>query len=209
VLVDVKGPDEATLGKVAAAEGEALRIEFKAALNSYLATLPPAVKTRTLEDLIAFNAKEPRETPLFGQEIFEAANKALPINDGGYLERRAATRKLSRETLDKLFADNNIVALVGHTTGPASIVDPVNSPRGTGSYSTLPAVSGYPHLTVPMGFVFGLPVGMSFIGPAWSDAKLLSLGYAFEQATHARQAPPFLPNLAARPEIARAFDPGR
>jgi amidase len=209
VLVEVKGPDEAALTKIGAAEGEGLRIEFKAALNGYLAGLPAAVKTRTLDDLIAFNAKEPRETPLFGQEIFEAAAKAPPITDAGYLERRGAARTLSRELLDKAFAENNVVALVGPSTGPASIVDPVNSPRGTGSYSTLPAVSGYPHLTLPMGFVSGLPVGISFLGPAWSEARLLSLGYAFEQATHARQDPPFLPNLAARPEIARAFDPPR
>ena len=121
----------------------------------------------------------------------------------------SARSALSRDLLDKTFAENNLVALVGPSTGPASIVDPVNSPRGTGSYSTLPAVSGYPHLTLPMGFVSGLPVGISFLGPAWSEAKLLSLGYAFEQATHARQDPPFLPNLAARPEIARAFDPPR
>jgi amidase len=207
VLVEVKGPDEAALGKIAAAEGEGLRIEFKASLNAYLATLPATVKTRTLDDLIAFNAKEPRETPLFGQEIFESAAKALPISDAGYLERRAAARTLSRELLDKAFTENNLVALVGPSTGPASVVDPVNSPRGTGSYSTLPAVSGYPHLTLPMGFVSGLPVGISFLGPAWSEAKLLSLGYAFEQATHARQDPPFIPNLGARPEIARAFDP--
>jgi amidase len=209
VLVEVKGLDEPTLNKIAAAEGESLRVEFKAALNGYLATLPAAVKTRTLDDLIAFDLKEPRETPLFGQEIFEAAAKAPPITDPGYLERRGLARSMSREALDRMFAENNVVALVGPSTGPASIVDPVNSPRGTGSYSTLPAVSGYPHLTLPMGFVSGLPVGISFLGPAWSEARLLSLGYAFEQATHARQDPPFLPNLAARPEIARAFDPPR
>jgi amidase len=209
VLVDIKGPDDATVSKVAAAEGEALRVEFKASLNAYLAALPPAVKSRTLDDLIAFDLNEPREMQLFGQEIFEAAAKAPAITDAGYLDRRGLARKLSRDTLDKLFADNNVVALVGPSTGPASIVDPVNSPRGTGSYSTLPAVSGYPHLTVPMGFVSGLPVGVSFIGPAWSEARLLSLGYAYEQASHARQDPPFLPNLAARPEIARAFDPPR
>jgi amidase len=209
VLVEVKGPDDAALVKIGAAEGEGLRIEFKAALNAYLATLPAAVKTRTLDDLIAFNAKEPRETPLFGQEIFEAAAKALPITDAGYLERRGAARTLSREILDKAFAENNVVALVGPSTGPASIVDTVNGPRGTGSYATLPAVSGYPHLTVPMGYVSGLPVGISFLGPAWSEARLLSLGYAFEQATHVRQDPLFPPNLAARPEIARALDPPR
>jgi amidase len=207
VLVEVKGLDDATLGKISGAEGEALRVEFKAALNAYLAGLPPAVKTRTLDELIAFDAKEPREMPLFGQEIFEAAAKTPPLSDAAYLERRETARKLSREALDKMLTENSVVALVGPSTGPASIVDPVNGARGAGSYSMLPAVSGYPHLTVPMGFVSGLPVGISFLGPAWSEAKLLSLGYAFEQATYARQNPPFLPNLAARPEIARAYDP--
>src|SRR6185369_974893 len=174
-----------------------------------LAGLPPTVRTRTLDDLIAFDAKEPREMPLFGQEIFEAAAKTPPLTDSAYLERRAMARTLAREALDKMLSENNVVALVGPSGGPATIVDPVYSARGAGSYSTLPAVSGYPHLTVPMGFVSGLPVGISFLGPAWSEAKLLSLGYAFEQATHARQNPPFLPNLAARPEIARAYDPPR
>ena len=207
VLVDVKGVDDATLSQIATAEGEALRVEFKAALNAYLATLPPAVKTRTLADLVAFNAHEPRETPLFGQEVFEQALSAPPITDPGYLEKRARARDLARGALDKMLADTNVVALVGPTTGPASMVDPIDGSRSLGSYSTLPAVSGYPHLTVPMGQVTGLPVNISFIGPAWSEARLLSLGYAFEQATHARFNPQFLPNIAARPEVAKAYDP--
>jgi amidase len=207
VLVDVKGPDDATLSQISGAETAAMRIEFKAALNAYLATTPPSVKTRTLADLIAFNAKEPRETPLFGQEIFEEAQNGPGIDDAGYLAKRAKARELARGVLDKLLADNNVVALVGPTTGPASIVDPVNGSRSLGSYSTLPAVSGYPHLTLPMGQVSGLPVNISFIGPAWSEARLLALGYAFEQATHARFDPQFLPNIAARPEVAKAYDP--
>ena len=207
VLVEVKGPDDATLGQISAAEGESLRIEFKAALNAYLATLPPAVKSRTLADLIAFDAHEPRETPLFGQEIFEQAQNAPPITDAGYLAKRAKARDMARAAIDKALADNNVAALIGPTTGPASIVDPVNGSRSLGSYSSLPAISGYPHLTVPMGQVTGLPVNISFIGPAWSEARLLALGYAFEQATHARFDPSFLPNLAARPEVAKAYDP--
>jgi len=207
VLVEVKGLDDAALNAIAANESEALRIEFKAALNSYLATLPPAVKTRTLDDLIAFDAREPRETPLFGQEIFEQAAKAPPITDAAYLKKRADARRLAREALDHMLADNQVEALVGPSTGPATIVDPINGSRSLGSYSTLPAVSGYPHLTVPMGNVSGLPVNISFIGPAWSDGRLLALGYAFEQATHARIDPHFLPNIAARPEFAKAYDP--
>jgi amidase len=207
VLVEVKGLDDASLNAIAAGEGEALRIEFKASLNTYLAGLPPQVKTRTLDDLIAFNAREPKETPLFGQEIFEQSAKAPPITDATYLQTRAKATKLAREALDKMLHDNNVEALVGPSTGPASIVDPIDGSRSLGSYSTLPAVSGYPHLTVPMGNVSGLPVNMSLIGPAWSEARLLALGYAFEQATHARINPLFLPNIGARPEFAKAFDP--
>jgi amidase len=207
VLVEVKGLDDATQSQISTAEGESLRIEFKASLNAYLATLPPAVKTRTLADLVAFDAREPRETPLFGQEVFEQALSAPAITDAGYLAKRAKARELARGAIDKMLADNNVAALVGPSTGPASTVDPVNGSRSLGSYSTLPAVSGYPHLTVPMGQVTGLPVNISFIGSAWSEARLLALGFAFEQATHARFDPQFLPNIAARPEVAKAYDP--
>jgi amidase len=207
VLVEVKGPDDATFSAIAGPEGEALRVEFKAALNAYLATLPPKVTARTIDDLIAFDNKESRETPLFGQEIFEAAAHAAPITDPDYLARRANARKLSRAALDKMLQDANVEVLVGPSTGPATIVDPIDGSRSLGSYSTLPAVSGYPHLTVPMGNVSGLPVNLSLIGPAWSEARLLALGYAFEQATHARIDPLFLPNIGARPEFAKAYDP--
>jgi amidase len=207
VLVEVKGPDDAAMNAIAANEGESLRVEFKAALNGYLATLPPKVASRTLDDLVAFNAHEPREMPLFGQEIFEQSAKAPPITDAGYLRARANAKRLSRAALDKMFADNTVEALVGPSTGPASIVDPIDGSRSLGSYSTLPAVSGYPHLTLPMGNVSGLPVNISFLGLAWSDARLLALGYSFEQATHARINPLFLPNVGARPEFAKAYDP--
>ncbi|WP_394763744.1 amidase [Phenylobacterium sp.] len=207
VLVEVKGPDDAALSAISAGEGAALRVEFKASLNAYLAGLPPTVKSRTLDDLIAFNAHEPREMPLFGQEIFENAAKAPPLTDAGYQQARANARKLSREALDKMLQTANVEALVGPSTGPASIVDPIDGSRSLGSYSTLPAVSGYPHLTLPMGLVSGLPVNISFLGAPWSEARLLALGYAFEQATHARANPTFLPNVAARPEYAKAYDP--
>jgi amidase len=106
-----------------------------------------------------------------------------------------------------MLADNTVEILVGPSTGPATIVDPIDGSRSLGSYSTLPAVAGYPHLTVPMGDVSGLPVNLSLIGPAWSDARVLALGYAFEQATHARIDPRFLAIVGARPEFSKAFDP--
>jgi amidase len=207
VLVEVKVPEDSALSAVSGNEAEALRVEFKAALNTYLASTPAKVTARSLDALIAFDNKEPRETPLFGQEIFEGAAKAPPITDSGYLQRRADARRLAREALDKMLTDNTVDILVGPSTGPATIVDPIDGSRSLGSYSTLPAVAGYPHLTVPMGNVSGLPVNLSLIGPLWSDARVLALGYAFEQATHARIDPQFLANVGARPEFSKAFDP--
>lgn len=206
-LVEIKGPAEAELARIGELEGELLRWEFKAALDDYLARTPPAVKSRTLADLIAFNRAEIRETPLFGQEIFEQAVKGRPASDPAMQAKRAEARRLAAQALDRMLAEQKVLAIVAPSGGPASIVDPVNGGRFFGSPSTLPAVSGYPHLTVPMGHVTGLPVGISFLGPAWSEARLLSLGFAYEQAARARREPGFPPDVAARPEIARAYDP--
>jgi amidase len=109
--------------------------------------------------------------------------------------------------LDTMLTENQVDAIVVTGNGPAGIVDPVNGTRFFGAASNLPAVSGYPHLVVPAGYVSGLPMAISFYGPAWSEAKLLGFGFAYEQATKARREPEFLPNVAARPEIARAYDP--
>ena len=207
VLVDVKGPDEATVNKIDEGEFDVLEWEFKAALDAYLAAAPPAVKTRSLAELIAFNKAEPRETALFGQEIFEQAQAKPPITDPAYLEKRATLRRLAREALDRMLREAKVAVLAAPSGGPPSIVDPVNGSRFFGSFSSLPAVSGYPHLTVPMGGVDGLPVGLSIVGPAWSEAKLLAVGYAFEQATHARLDPSFQASQALRPEVAKAYDP--
>ncbi|CAN5338363.1 amidase [soil metagenome] len=207
VLVEITTPPQAQMSQMSEAESASLKVEFKAAINVYLASTPAAVKTRTLDRLIAFNAATPNETPLFGQEIFEDANKSLALTDPTYLANRALARRLAGpEGLDKMFKDANVIAIVGPSGGPASIVDPINGSRGTGSKSAMPAIAGYPHLTVPMGNVSGLPVGLSLIGPAWSDARILSLGYAFEQATHAWKAPTFPASIAARPEIKAAYD---
>ena len=106
-----------------------------------------------------------------------------------------------------MLANAGVDVLVAASGGPASVVDPINGGRWLGTPSTWPAVAGYPHLTVPMGYVSGLPVGLSFIGPKWSEARLLSLGYAFEQTTKVWTPPTFPASSAARPEIGRAFDP--
>jgi amidase len=207
VLVEVKGPDTAALGKITGAQFGLLSTDFKAAINAYLATTAPGVATRDLDQLIAFNAKAPRETALFGQEIFEAAAKAPPITDAAHQAKRAETGKLASEALDAILAEAKAVAIVAPSGAPAFLVDPLGRPSSLGSPAGLPAISGYPHLTLPMGEVMGLPVGISFIGPAWSEATLLSLGHAFEQAAPARREPAFLPNIGARAETAAAIDP--
>ena len=160
-----------------------LLTEFKAGINAYLATTPEAVKTRTLADLIAFNSAQPREMPWFGQDLFEQAQATAGPSDPAYLQASQKARALAgADGIDRLLAEYKVVALIAPTSGPAWTIDLVNGDRPVGSASLLAAVAGYPHLTVPMGKVAGLPVGLSFIGPAWSEATLLSLGYAFEQA---------------------------
>ena len=201
VLVEVTAPDGKTIDDL---EDLVLRVEFKAGVNAYLASTSPAqVKTRTLADLIAFNAAEPRETVLFGQETFDEAQAAPGLDDPAYLKAKADAKRLAGpEGIDKLLKDAKVEALVAQSGGPSSVVDRVNGGKWLGSASSLPAVAGYPHLTVPMGYVSGLPVGLSFIGTAWSEPRLLSLGYAFEQATKARRAPTFPASVNGSP----AFD---
>jgi amidase len=178
-LVDVNQFDESALDGL---EMPILLTEFKADLDAYLSTAPAAVKTRTLKDLIAFNTAEPRELEFFGQDVFEQAELAKGLDDPDYKTKLAKALSLTREQgIDKLLADNRVVALVAPTAGPAWMIDLVNGDRGTGSSSNIPAIAGYPHLTVPMGKVAGLPVGLSFIGKANDEQTLLSLGYAYER----------------------------
>ena len=185
VLVDITdGPDMEAIG---AAETTVLQYELKADLNAYLASTDPAqVRTRTLADVIAFNAATPREMALFGQETFIKAEATGGLDDPEYLAARETSLRLAGvEGIDRMLAQNDVVALIAPTVGPAWSIDLVNGDHYLGAASTLSAVAGYPHLTVPMGLVQGLPVGLSFIGAKWDDARILSLGYAFEQATHA------------------------
>ena len=106
-----------------------------------------------------------------------------------------------------MMRENDVVALIGPTTGPAWTTDVVNGDHYGGAVSTMPAIAGYPHLTVPMGFVKGLPVGMSFIAGQWEDARVLSLGYAFEQRTHAFRAPGFAPSVDSLEAVAPLLAP--
>jgi amidase len=185
-----------------------LLTELKADLDAYLATTPAAVKTRTLADVIAFNKATPRELVLFGQDTFEKAQESKGLADPDYLKARAeALKAAGADGIDKLIADHHLDALIAPTYGPAWRVDVVDGDNDSGRSSRLPAIAGYPHLTVPMGQVRGLPVGISFIGPAWSEDRLLGLGYAFEQAAKARKAPTYLPTVETGPELEQAVSP--
>jgi amidase len=153
------------------------------------------VKTRTLDDLIAFDTNTPAEMEFFNQDIFEQAAKAPAITDEAYLDAKATAARLAgKEGIDKLLADNNLVALVAPTGGPAWTTDLITGDHFLGSASSPAAVSGYPHITVPMGAVRDVPVGLSFFGPAWSEETLIGLAYAYEQISKARVTPAFRPH---------------
>ena len=194
-LVEVKDFDEGPIGE---AEGVVLYTELKADMAAYLAsTDPKKVPSRTLADLIALNKRTPKEFEWFGQESFERAEKTKGLDDPDYLKALADARRMAGpEGIDRILKETGAVAIVAPTTGPAWTIDPLNGDNYGGSSTTLPAVAGYPHLTVPMGQVTGLPVGLSFIGPAWSEKLLLNLGYAYEQATRHRKPPTFLKTIA-------------
>lgn len=191
-IVDpVKMPSE---GKSGNAEFEVLLYEFKADLNRYLADLGPKAPIHTLKEAIDFNERHrDRVMPYFGQEIFLQAEAKGPLTDPAYKKALAACRHNYRtQGIDAMLAQHKLDALVAPTGGPAWLIDLVNGDSETGGSSSLAAVAGYPSITVPAGFAFGLPLGISFIGGAWSEPTLIKLAYAFEQTTKARKAPRFL-----------------
>lgn len=181
VLVDIADSQVDGLGP---AEHLVLSVELKADLDAYLAGTPATVKTRSLNDLIAFDREhEKAEMPWFGQDLFEEAEQTHGLDDPAYVAARDKARQSSQRRIDSLLADNRVALLVAPTVGPAWLSDPVNGDQDgdTPSPGQIPATAGYPHLTVPMGAIQGLPVGLSLIGPKWSEAVLLRAGYAFEQ----------------------------
>jgi amidase len=189
-----------------------LLAELKHDMNAYLATLPEAVRTRTLAQLIAFNAEHrSEEMPLFTQDLFEQAQATEGLNDAYRTARETSFRLAGPEGIDRMLRESNVVALVAPTRPAAWLIDAVHgdSSPGGAAAGTLAAVAGYPHLTVPMGEVRGLPVGLSFIGAKWDDARILALGYAYEQASHRRIAPRFLPSIEESPEVAPHLRPAR
>jgi amidase len=207
VLVDITaGPNRREIGSH---EFQVLLSELKADLNAYLATTPATVKTRTLADVIAFNrANAATEMGLFGQDTFEKAELTKGLADPAYLKARETSLRLAgKEGIDKMLADARVEVLIAPTAAPAWFIDPVNADQSPGGGAGgLAAVAGYPHLTVPMGGVRGLPVGLSFIGPAWSEARLLALGFAFEQAAPAMKLiPTFVQTVEESTEIQKLF----
>ena len=187
----------ATAGKFDDAELDVLLYEFKADLNAYLAALGASAPHRTLAALIAFNEQNSeREMPFFGQEIFVQAQAKGPLTTPAYRTARAKCVRMSRaEGIDATLAKHRLAAIVAPTGGPAWPTDLLNGDHFTGGSSTPAAVAGYPNVTVPAGNIHGLPVGISFMGARWSDASLLGLAYAFEQAMKARTPPRFQPSV--------------
>jgi amidase len=195
ILVDPAAID--TGGKFGDSEFTVLLYELKADLNVYFARLRPNAPVKTLQDVIDFNERNrEKEMPFFGQDTFLKAQEKGPLTTQEYLDALQKNRQLARkEGIDATMDKSNLDALVAPTGGPAWVIDHVNGDFFGGGSSSAAAVAGYPNITVPAGYVFGLPVGVSFFGRAWSEPVLIRLAYAFEQATKVRKAPRFLPRV--------------
>lgn len=174
-----------------------LDYEFKADLNTYLATRPD-LAVHSLADIIAFNAAHAAdEMPYFRQEILERAQACGPLTDPHYLETLALNHRLSREEgIDAILREHQLDALVAPTNTPAGTIDQLTGTRFSSDSSSPAALAGYPLVTVPAGHVYGIPLNITFMGTAWSEPTLIRLAYAFEQATHALRRPQFLPTIA-------------
>ena len=187
--------DLTTEDHLGTAELEVLLTEFKADLHAYLAALGPGAPVKTLADVIAFDQQNrSREMPFFAQELFEQAQQKGPTTSQPYRTALARCRRYARqEGIYAVMARHRLGAIVCPTQSPAWLTDYVNGDAVAGNCTTPAAVAGYPHVTVPMGLVSGLPVGLSFFGGAWSEAKLLKAAFAYEQASLMRRVPQFLP----------------
>jgi amidase len=208
ILVDIKKFDDRQIGKN---ENVVLMTELKADMAKYLKSSPAPIASRTLADLIAFDKDHAQqEMSLFGQELFEQADKTKGLDDPAYKKaRHASFMAAGPNGIDRLLKQYNVIALVGPTAGPAWKIDAVNGDSFSGGGAgNLAAVAGYPHLTVPMALVKGLPVGLSFMGPKWSEATLLSLGYAYEQARGPFPTPKFYRSIEQEnPLVAPYLEP--
>ncbi len=184
--------------KLTHSETEVLLYDFKADLNAYLGNLGPQARVHSLEDVIAYNEQEKdRIMPFFGQELMLQAQEKGPLTQKKYLNAISRNQRLSRsEGIDKTLREHRLDAIVAPTDGPAWLTDRVSGDHfPSGGFRSLAAMAGYPQISVPAGFIFGLPIGLSFIASAWSEATLVKLSYAFEQATLVRRPPQFLPSV--------------
>jgi amidase len=189
--------DIETLGKFDDSELLVFMYELKADLNAYLARLGPSAPVRTLKDIIEFNDRNrQKEMPYFGQDLFLKAEGKGPLSEKAYLDAVARNHQLARtEGIDAIMDKHHLDALVAPTGGPAWLTDLINGDHSGGGSSNAAAVAGYPNVNVTAGSIFGLPVGISFFGRAWSEPTLIKLAYSFEQAAKARQAPRFLASV--------------
>jgi amidase len=190
ILVDVQVPN---IDKYGDTETTVLLYEFKPDLAAWLANYAPHAAVKNMADVIAFNEKHASaEMPHFAQEHLISSNGKAGLDSKEYQEALANNLRYSRdEGIDKVLRENQLDALVAPTGGPAWLTDYINGDHYGGSFSSPAAVAGYPHITVPAGYTHGLPVGISFVGTAWSEAALISMAYAYEQATMHRRAPTF------------------
>ena len=191
-LIDL--PDLPNASKYAQSEYEVLLYEFKADMAAYLAEFAPNLPIKSLADIMAFNEKNrDRVMSYFEQEHMARAAAKGGLDEKVYLDALANNLKFSREEgIDKALLDNKLDALVAPSGSPAWLTDFIRGDNSGGGFSSGAAVAGYPHITVPAGFVSGLPVGISFVGTAWSEPKLIAMAYAFEQATKHRRPPGYL-----------------
>ena len=186
-----------TAGKFDDTEYDVLLYEFKADLNKYLASLGPGARVKSLADIIAYNERDKaREMPYFGQEIMLQAQKKGPLTQKKYIDALARNHRMSRtEGIDAVMTKHRLDALIAPVTGPAWPIDLFNGDHFVGGSTTPAAVAGYPNISVPMGYIAELPVGMSFFGRAWSENKLIALAYSYEQASKHRRPPKFLSSI--------------